>query len=128
MHTSIILHITHRNVWETSAPSGYYEPTSLDTEGFIHCSTIEQTVDTANQYFINQEDLVLLCIDENRTEAEVKYEAPAGVHDPRVGLLFPHIYGPLNVSAVVRVVEFVPNADGEFELPEEISRLTVSPS
>jgi len=119
----IILHIAHRNNWEASASSGYYKPSSLDSDGYIHCSTIGQTVETANQFYANQQDLVILCIDGNMSEAEVKYEAPACVGDQRAGSLFPHIYGPLNVSAVVSVVEFAPNADGKFELPAEISSL-----
>jgi uncharacterized protein (DUF952 family) len=124
---SIILHITHRNDWEASASSGYYAPSSLDAEGFIHCSAIEQTVETAQRYFGNQQDLVLLCIDEKKTGAEVKYEPPAGgiVQDQKPGSLFPHLYGPLKASAVVRVVEFVPDADGNFVLPAEIRQLTV---
>jgi uncharacterized protein (DUF952 family) len=120
---TIILHITPRNAWEASCTSGYYKPSSLNLEGFIHCSTVEQTVETANQYFANQQDLVLLCIDVNKIEAELKYEAPAGVHDQRTRSLFPHLYGPLNVSAVVRVVKFVPRMDGKFVLPERIVKL-----
>lgn len=120
---SIILHIAPRNDWEASASSGYYKPSSLDSDGFIHCSTMEQTVETANQFYANQQDLVILCIDGNMSEAEVKYETPACVNDQRAGSLFPHIYGPLNVSAVVRVVGFFPNAYGKFELPAEISQL-----
>ena len=121
---SIILHISHRKDWEASASTGYYRPSSLDSDGFIHCSAIEQTLDTANQFFPNQQGLVLLCIDKNKTEPEVRYEAPACANDQRIEPLFPHIYGPLNVSAVVRVVEFLPNAYGEFILPAEISQLT----
>jgi uncharacterized protein (DUF952 family) len=120
MHMSIILHIAHRNDWEASASVGCYKPPSLDSDGFIHCSTIGQTVETANQYYADQRDLVLLCIDQNRLKADVKYEAPAGVHDQRFGSLFPHIYGPLNTSAVVLVLRFVPDADGKFKLPAEI--------
>ena len=122
----IILHITPRIAWESSVHTGYYKPSSLESEGFIHCSTIEQTESTANLYFTNQKGLVLLCIDENRLEPKVKYEASAGgiVDEKRTESLFPHLYGPLNVSAVVRVVEFTPNADGNFVLPAEIRRLT----
>jgi len=120
---SIILHIAHRNEWEASDSTGYYKPPSLNSDGFIHCSTIEQTVDTANQYYADQQDLVLLFIDERKTKAEVKYEAPACVSDQRVTSLFPHIYGPLNTTAVVRVVEFVPDADGKFKLPVGIDQL-----
>lgn len=119
----IVLHIAHRDLWEASAPGGYYRPLSLDSDGFIHCSTIEQTVETANQFFTGQEGLVLLCIDTGKVEAEVKYEAPACSGDQRASM-FPHIYGPLNASAVVQVVEFPPRADGNFELPPEVSQLT----
>ena len=120
---SIILHITPREAWEASVSGGYYKPSSLSSEGFIHCSTIEQTVETANQFYPNQQGLALLCIDENKLESKVKYEGPACANDQRTSSLFPHIYGPLNASAVVRVVEFVPNADGKFELPLEIKSI-----
>jgi uncharacterized protein (DUF952 family) len=123
MHMSIILHIAYSNDWEASASCGYYKPASLESDGFIHCSTIGQTVETANQYYANQQDLVLLCIDENKVNAEVKYEALACVHDQRVGSLFPHVYGPLNVTAVAGVMAFVPGADGKFELPAGIRQL-----
>ncbi len=120
---TIILHITRSNEWDASSSTGYYKPSSLNSDGFIHCSTVEQTVETANLYFANQKDLILLCIDGNKTEAEVKYEAPAETDDHRNGMLFPHIYGPLNVSAVVRVIKFTPDINGKFILPEEIKQL-----
>lgn len=122
---SIILHIAQREAWEAAASGGYYRPPSLDSEGFVHCSTPEQTVKTANQFYAGQRNLVLLCIDEKKTEAEVRYEGPACAHDQRALSLFPHLYGPLNVSAVVRAVEFRPNAAGRFELPAEISQMTL---
>ena len=59
-----------------------------------------------------REDLLLLAIDETRLSAEVRYE------DAGDGRLFPHIYGPLEVEAVIEVVEFQPNPDGSFDLPE----------
>jgi uncharacterized protein (DUF952 family) len=117
---SIVLHIAHRDIWEASSSGGYYRPLSLDTDGFIHCSTLEQTVETANQFYLGQEGLILLCIDTGKVEAEVRYEGPAGVGDLRAASLFPHIYGPLNVSAVVKVVEFAPLSDGNFELPPAV--------
>lgn len=125
---AIILHITFRDAWTAAAPGGYYRAPSLESEGFIHCSTIAQTAETANRFFRNQQDLVLLCIDENELEAEVKYEAPAGgaVRDPRAASLFPHLYGPLNVSAVIQVVAFPPRPDGSFELPPEIEQLSTA--
>jgi uncharacterized protein (DUF952 family) len=93
MHMNFILHIAHRSAWESAVSSRYYKPPSLDSDGFIHCSTIEQTAETANQFYAGQKDLVLLCIDTKKTEAEVKYEAPACDNDQRAESLFPPSMG-----------------------------------
>jgi uncharacterized protein (DUF952 family) len=118
----MILHITTNNEWEKARHDIEYTAPSLISDGFIHCSTLKQTVDTANIFFKNQKGLVLLCIDEERLKSECKYEDPSGggKHDPTVGNLFPHIYGPINISAVIKVVNFPPNDYGFFELPGEI--------
>ena len=118
----IILHIANRAAWDEARSIGNYAAASLYAEGFLHCSTIRQVLDTANRFFPHQSGLVLLCIDERRTHAEVRYEAPTGDPgpDPAVGALFPHVYGALNLDAVIRVVDFPPGADGTFSLPSEI--------
>lgn len=118
----MILHITTNNEWEKARHESEYTATSLKSDGFIHCSTLKQTVDTANIFFKGQKGLVLLCIDENKLKSECRYEDPCGggKHDPNVGSLFPHIYGPINISAVIKVIDFPPNDDGFFELPGEI--------
>ena len=109
---TIILHITRREEWEKAKVSGFYRGDTLDSEGFIHCSTRTQVIKVANFRFRSQGDLVVLCIDSLYVEAEIRYE---GVED-----LFPHVYGVLNVDAVVKVVEFVCGEDGFFELPQGV--------
>ena len=94
-----------------------YAPSTFGSEGFIHCSTVEQTTDTANIFFRGRQDLVLLCIDETRLAARLEFEAPATAGDARPLTRFPHIYGPLNLDAVTGVVDFPCNTDGSFELP-----------
>ena len=118
----MILHITTQKDWEKAQTEGEYTASSLKLDGFIHCSTIKQTVDTANIFFKGQHGLVLLCIDENKLKPECKYEDPSGggKHDPNVGNLFPHIYGSINISAVIKVVDFPTNENGLFALPSEI--------
>jgi uncharacterized protein (DUF952 family) len=118
----MILHITTPNEWEKAQLEGEYTAPSLQTDGFIHCSMIKQTVDTANIFFRGQSGLMLMCIDENKLKSECKYEDPSGggQHDPGVGKLFPHVYGPINLSAVIKVVDFPSNDDGFFVLPNEI--------
>jgi uncharacterized protein (DUF952 family) len=118
----MILHITTDKEWGKAQVEGEYTAPSLKTDGFIHCSTLKQTADTANIFFKGQSGLVLLCIDENKLKSECKYEDPAGgdQHDPRVGNLFPHIYGPINILAVIKVVDFPSNENGLFTLPQEL--------
>jgi uncharacterized protein (DUF952 family) len=105
----LILHIAHEDAWQAAQSAGVYRLESLDTEGFIHCSTLAQAVDTASRYYRGVSGLVLLCIDERRLTAECRYEGATE--------RFPHIYGPLNLDAVVRVVPFPCAADGSFFLP-----------
>ena len=63
----------------------------------------------------------MLCFDENKFESECKYENPTGgQHDPSAGNLFPHIYGPSNISAVIKVLDFPSNENGFFTLPKEL--------
>jgi uncharacterized protein (DUF952 family) len=123
----MILHITTRNDWEVEQSVGEYTAPSLQTEDFIHCSTVKQAVDTANIFFKGQQGLVLLCIDENKLTSECKYEEPTGggKHDPSVGKIFPRVYGSINISAVIKVVDFPVGADGLFSLPQEVKEMTL---
>lgn len=111
---SYIFHITSRPAWETAQALGVYQDESLATEGFIHCSTHEQVLFVANAFFQGQSDLLLLKIDPDRLQSELRYDdvEPLG-H-------FPHLYGPLNTNAVVQVVDFVPAGDGTFQWPEAV--------
>lgn len=108
---SIIYHITRREQWDASQPGGVYRGDTLDTEGFIHCSTRAQVLSTAAAYFKGVRGLVLLEIDETRVHPEIHYEGTPG------GKQFPHIYGPLNLDAVDRVLLFEPESDGRFVFP-----------
>jgi uncharacterized protein (DUF952 family) len=113
----MILHIVGRADWESARARGIYAPPSLGAEGFIHCSTSAQILRTANRFYRGKTGLVILLIDEARLEAAPKYEAP----DSRLGEvsadLFPHLYRPLNLDAVVSVIEFPCRYDGTFEMP-----------
>ncbi len=119
----IVLHIATRADWEAACATGSYRPGSLESEGFIHCSTAAQVVGSADRYFRGRGDLILLCIDESCIAGELRYEPPAvigGAPDRRTGELFPHLYGPLAVAAVVRVVPFPCREDGSFALPPDV--------
>jgi uncharacterized protein (DUF952 family) len=119
----LIYHIVPRDDWLEAQANGSYKPPSLDSQGFIHCSTSDQVVDTANRFYHGQDGLVLLCIEVSRLRPPLRYEAPAmpGHTDATAGqALFPHLYGPLDTSAVVSVLPFPSRADGTFALPPEL--------
>jgi len=111
-----ILHITSKNEWEKAKAAGVYTAPSLEKAGFIHCSLAHQIPAVANYNFKGQHGLVLLEIDEAKLQHEVKYEDLWNE-----GQLYPHIYGALNTDAVLRSVDFPPEADGSFNLPKELS-------
>ncbi len=112
----MITHITSEYRWQKARKEGVYKSKSLTTEGFIHCSGLNQVIDLANYLFRGQKGLVLLAINEEIVEAEIEYE---DLFDS--GELYPHIYGPLNIDAVEGVYEFNPDSNGFFRLPPELS-------
>jgi uncharacterized protein (DUF952 family) len=93
--TDLIFHLAEPEVWATRDEA--YRPPSIETEGFVHCSTRDQILGVAEAFYPGRDDLVLLTIDtELLDEDTLVYE---DLYDH--GDLFPHIYGPLPTSAVV---------------------------
>jgi uncharacterized protein (DUF952 family) len=113
----MILHIVKRDEWENAIRKREYAPVSLESEGFIHCSTAAQVVETANLFYLGQRDLMIVCLEEGRLTSPLTYEPAARGGDERAGALFPRIYGPLNLEAVSEVYEFPCDAEGRFVLP-----------
>src|ERR1700729_3475636 len=118
----MIVHIVKRSEWELAVGRGTYAHDSLRAEGFIHCSTLAQVNDTLNRFYPGKEELFVLFIEESRLHAELKYEAPTMQRGESAGALFPHLYGELNLDAVVRVVALPCGADGSFRLPDELQK------
>ena len=118
---SLIYHIIPHTDWITAQKNGEYRAESLDTEGFIHCSTEEQAAPVANAFYPAQSGLLLLVIDPALLASPLQWDppahpapesAPASLHGE-----FPHIYGPLNLDAVIDALDFEPNENGVFSFP-----------
>jgi uncharacterized protein (DUF952 family) len=110
----LIYHIATGADWERARADGEYTRSSVDKtlaeEGFIHASQASQVTRTANKFYRGVPgDLVLLVIDVGLLRAEVRYEDVPGAELP-----FPHIYGALNVDAVIAAEPFAPGPDGTF--------------
>jgi len=110
--TSIIYHMLPAAIWTAQNVDADYKADTLATEGFIHCTgEKELLVKVANNFYRDTRGpFVILCIDQALVESEILWEE-AGMHT------FPHIYGPLNLDAVIDVIPFPQRADGVFEMP-----------
>lgn len=117
----MIFHITSRAAWDDAQQRGDYRSESLATEGFIHCSTLEQVLPVAENFYKGQSGLILLAVEPALLSSVLKWEAPSGGTPPpgaSDGDPFPHVYGPINLDAVVKVLNLEQNADQKFTLPD----------
>jgi uncharacterized protein (DUF952 family) len=111
--SEFILHATSRAAWSAAQAGGMYSADSLADEGFIHCSKAAQILRVADSFYHGQRGLVLLVIDPGRLTSKLRWEPGTDLASE----LFPHIYGPINLAAVLEVFDFEPAADGKFHLP-----------
>lgn len=98
--------------WAFAVDAGEYRMStrgiSLETEGFIHCSDPHQLVGVANRFYSDVMLLILISVDTSKLDSEVIREPPfVGSTD-----LFPHIYGPIPMPAVLSTLEWN-RVDGE---------------
>ncbi len=108
----MIYHITTYPAWQRAQKIGEYIPEAFAADGFIHCSDHYQIEGTANRFYASTPDLVVLEIDPDKLVAPLVYENLEGGE-----MTFPHIYGPLNLDAVVSNFEFDRSSDGKLALP-----------
>jgi uncharacterized protein (DUF952 family) len=112
-----IFHLIARDEWARWQGKAAYAAPSLASEGFIHFSMLEQVAATANRYYVGRSDILLLLIDADKVTAPLRYEAPIGKPE-RSHERFPHVYGELNLDAVVQVTAYLPGLDGAFTPPQ----------
>lgn len=104
---SIIYHLAFRDDWEVGLAAGGYRAPSLAAEGFIHASgDEEQMLRVAARLFAGRTDLLALDVDTER----LPEDSPVIREAARSGEIYPHVYGPINPDAVVRVRTLVPDA------------------
>ena len=99
-------------LWHEAERQGVFRGSPVDLQdGFIHFSSAEQAPETAAKHFAGECDLVLLHVDVSRLGNRLKWEPSRG------GALFPHLYGELEVAAVIRVDPLPLAADGRHQFP-----------
>ncbi|MHB8106369.1 MAG: DUF952 domain-containing protein [Candidatus Cryosericum sp.] len=109
----MIYHIETEGLWQQAVLDGEYLPENFESDGFIHCAALEQVTDVANKYYRGKDDLLLLCIGQKLLNAETLWELSDGLY-------YPHIFGSLNLSAVVAALPLRCDSDGTFRLPPDM--------
>jgi uncharacterized protein (DUF952 family) len=104
----LTFHLVAHEVWEAQRDRETYLPEAFAADGFVHCTDGEDAViDTANRYYRDDpRAYVVLTIDLDALSSEVKYEDPAR--------MFPHVYGPIETTAVRGVRDVRRDEDGTF--------------
>ncbi|CAH2402407.1 Dihydroorotate dehydrogenase [Mesorhizobium escarrei] len=107
-----IYKIVPERLWREAERNGRFTGAPIDVaDGFIHFSTAGQAKETAAKHFAGQTGLLLVAIDGARLGDALKYEVSRG------GALFPHLYGPLDLNAVVSVQPLPLGTDGLHQFP-----------
>ncbi len=96
----MIYHVTTKQDWAVAQNNGFYNHPSLEKEGFIHNCSMEQLQGVLDRYYKDVNNLLLLHIDEAKLSSPLKYELA-----PSVNEMFPHIFGTINLDAVVKTQE-----------------------
>jgi uncharacterized protein (DUF952 family) len=102
-------------LWRVAEQAGRFDGAPVDlADGFIHFSTAEQLRETAARHFAGEGGLLLIAVDAEALGAALRWEPSRG------GALFPHLYGPLALSAVLSVETLRLDKDGRHAFPAAI--------
>ncbi len=105
----MIYHVARTEEWEMAQQQNRYQTDSLQKAGFIHGASQHQLTRLKQHgVFPPHQAWTLLVIDPFKVKAEIRYEPgddPPGFTS-QADELFPHIYGPINLDAVVRAEPF----------------------
>ncbi|MET0665725.1 MAG: DUF952 domain-containing protein [Acidimicrobiales bacterium] len=111
----VIFHLTTPGEWDAARTTGQVVPAGFAAEGFVHCSTVTQLLGTIERHFADAEELCLLQLDGTSLADALRWE------EGRPGEIYPHVYRPIRVAEVVRVVRWQRGEDGSVGLPPEIA-------
>jgi uncharacterized protein (DUF952 family) len=99
--------------WREAERQGVYRGSADDArDGFIHFSVASQVAGTAKKHFFGQTELLLIAVDAERLGEALRWERSRNEE------LFPHLYGDLDLGAVIEVLDMPVRADGTHHIPE----------
>lgn len=125
----VVYHIAIKENFVLSNNMKNYKPSDFDSDGFIHCTGAPDTTLVVLEDYFQEvtKEIILLQIAINKLTSTIKFEKPApikggGTNHVKEGLFFPHIYGPLNLDAIVGAA-IIERRDGSFVWPDKFMPL-----
>lgn len=106
----MIVHCMKKELWKQRISSRYWGEEELEKSGFIHCSNVEYLWCVIPGIIDKDEEYVLICFDEDKLEAEIRYEDGSDGQ----GRYYPHVYGLINNDAVTMVLDVLRDSDGHY--------------
>lgn len=103
----MILHCMKKDTWEEDKYKQYIGEQNLEQDGYIHCSPVEYMWRVTPNFSHIRDELVLLYIDTDKLESEVRWE-----DGDNCGRSYPHVYGPINTNAVITVLPYMRDKHG----------------
>ena len=108
-----IYKITPASAWREAERAGVYRGSADDTrDGFIHFSTASQVAETVRKHYHGQTGLFLIAVDAEALGDALRWEVS------RNDELFPHLYGELDLGAVIEILDLRARSDGGHDVPE----------
>ena len=109
----MIYKVCSASAWREAERQGVFRGSADDQrDGFIHFSTASQVAGTVAKHFSGQTGLFLIAVDADALGEALKWEPSRG------GELFPHLYGELDIGAVVKILDLRARSDGSHDIPE----------
>jgi len=94
---------------------GHFSGSTVDIQdGFIHLSLASQLQGTLDKHYTDGVDLTLAEVELELCAGDIKFEVSRG------GAAFPHLYAPLQKSALKRIWPLTADATGRYELPADL--------
>ena len=114
----MIAHCMKKTAWNKVRDEAYWGHQNIEKEGFIHCSPVKYLWRVLPNFESEEEELVIICIDEEKLDAEVRYE-----DDGNYGRRYPHVYGTINNDAVMMVLDYLKDEQGHYMKNPELNSI-----
>ena len=120
----MMFHLVTEEDYRSRNDGTSYLPSNFDENGFVHCALEPSVIPVANEYYANiSENLLLLKIDPLKLASQTKYESALpekgfGSLHTASSPVFPHVYGPIENSAVECIGILIKGESG-YDWPKE---------